>query len=254
MEHEPIIGVVGGMGPQAGLDLVRKIMANTRAATDQEHLPVLLFSFPNRLGNRAAYLGTKTGENPGNAIADLLLQMERLGVTVAGVASSAAHIPEIFQLIQARLEEASSRLRVVHLVEETVRYVQEETTGVKRIGVLSTLTIYRYRLFASYLEAAGYETILPDENVQENIVNRTIFDPTYGLKAQSTPVSLIARQSLLNAIGHLQSRGADAIVLGSAELPLAITESDIDAMVMLDPTNILARALIRESYPDRLKG
>ena len=89
--------------------------------------------------------------------------------------------------------------------------------------------------------------------MQENIVNRTIFDPAYGLKAQADPVSLIARQSLLNAIDDLRGKGAEAVVLGSAELPLAIPEAEIDSVVMLNPMDILAAALVRETYPERLK-
>ena len=40
------IGIVGGLGPYAGYDLVRKIFRWTRAGSDQEHLPLMLHSFP----------------------------------------------------------------------------------------------------------------------------------------------------------------------------------------------------------------
>jgi len=43
-----MIGIVGGLGPLAGIDLFRKITEQTPANIDQEHLPIILFSFPFR--------------------------------------------------------------------------------------------------------------------------------------------------------------------------------------------------------------
>ena len=43
----PLIGIVGGVGPYAGLDLAAKVFAQTRARRDQEHLPLALLSLPH---------------------------------------------------------------------------------------------------------------------------------------------------------------------------------------------------------------
>lgn len=52
MRQDERIGIVGGVGPHAGLDLTRKLFDQTRAEADQEHLPVMLYSFPDRIGER----------------------------------------------------------------------------------------------------------------------------------------------------------------------------------------------------------
>ena len=52
MRQDERIGIVGGVGPHAGLDLTRKLFDHTRAEADQEHLPVMLYSFPDRIGER----------------------------------------------------------------------------------------------------------------------------------------------------------------------------------------------------------
>ena len=49
------IGVVGGVGPYAGLDLAKKIFDNTEAQHDQEHLDVLLVNSPRLINDRTAY-------------------------------------------------------------------------------------------------------------------------------------------------------------------------------------------------------
>ena len=69
---EPLLGILGGMGPQAGLDLAQKLIAATRADNDQDHVPFVLFSLPGSVADRTAYLLGVSGTNPAYAIADQL--------------------------------------------------------------------------------------------------------------------------------------------------------------------------------------
>ena len=254
MEQDRIIGVIGGMGPYAGLDLVRKIFDLTDAHKDQEHLPVALLSFPGWIRDRSTFLFEKSGENPADAIFEIAMQLEDIGAAVVGIPCNTAHAPPIFDVLQEKLDEAGASLRLVHMIRETAAHIRQAHPDIERVGVLSTLAVYRLGLYAGALAAEGFSPVVPDENVQENIVNRTIFDPTFGIKAQANPVSLIARQSLLNAIDHLRDKGAEAVILGCTELPLAIPDEEVNSATIVDPTEVLARALIRETYPDRIKS
>ena len=49
MKNQKLIGIVGGVGPYAGLDLCRKIFEQTDAHRDQEHLPIALLSIPQKI-------------------------------------------------------------------------------------------------------------------------------------------------------------------------------------------------------------
>ena len=51
-----MIGIVGGVGPLAGLDVFKKIIEETVVQKDQEHLPVLLMSYPHLIVDRTEYL------------------------------------------------------------------------------------------------------------------------------------------------------------------------------------------------------
>ena len=141
--------------------------------------------------------------------------------------------------------------RHIHL---TCRFLRNHHPNVQRVGVMSTLAVYQLGLYREGLVEDGFVAIMPDLTVEEQIINRTIFDPTYGIKAQSNPVSKIARQSLLTAIDHLREKGAEAIILGCTELPLAVPEAEVNGVLMIDPTAVLARALLRETYPEKLKA
>ncbi|MFQ5571615.1 MAG: aspartate/glutamate racemase family protein [Rhodothermales bacterium] len=252
MKKEPVIGVIGGMGPYAGIDLVEKIFDQTQAVTDQDHLPVALLSLPHRIGDRSAYLRGECSENPADAIAKLARQLDTLGATVAGIPCNTAHAPVIYNSIRAQLRASGASIRLLHMIKEAVRFAREERRGLRGIGVISTLAVYRLGLYTATIEAAGFDAVLPDEDIEINLVERTIFDPAFGIKAFAHPVTSKARQNVLDAITHLREKGADAVILGCTELPLAIPETEIDGTLIIDPTLVLARALIRETYPDKL--
>ncbi len=252
MHKEPILGVIGGMGPYAGLDLVRKIFDQTQAGTDQEHLPVAVLSYSNRILDRSAYLFGEVDENPAHAIAAIAADLDRLGATVAGLPCNSAHASAIFDTVKTLLRDAGHPIRLLHMIEEAARYARETVRGIERIGALSTLALYKTNLYPQTLTEAGFTAIVPDEDVQRTLINPAIFDPTYGIKAHSNPVTETARQHVLQGIRHLRDKGAEAVILGCTELPLAVAAPFFEDVLLIDPTAALARALIRETYPEKL--
>jgi aspartate racemase len=89
--------------------------------------------------------------------------------------------------------------------------------------------------------------------MQEEIVHTSIYHPEVGIKAQSSPITGPARQWVEETIQALKREGAEVIILGCTEFPLAITEPVLFGIPIIDPTTILARALIREVAPGKLK-
>jgi aspartate racemase len=249
----PIIGVLGGMGPHAGLDLCRKIFDETRASRDQDHVPVAMLSYADHIPDRAPFLLGRSNESPVPALVDIGLALERAGATTVGMPCNTAHAPVIFDAMLEELKDRGSSVHFLHIIEETVRHIQYVYEDFSTIGVLSTTATRDLRLYTDRLEAAGLTGIAPTDDVQERVVNRSIYDPPHGIKAQSYPISRMARKSLVDAILHLKERGAEAVILGCTELPLAVHENDIEGVPIIDPTRVLARALVRATYPERLK-
>jgi aspartate racemase len=239
------------MGPHAGLDLARKILNQTRARTDQAHLPVALLSLPDRIVDRSRFLFSETDENPACAMAAIGRQLDALGATVAGIPCNTAHAPAIFDAVTADLQRTGHSIHVVHMIEATVDHIRTTLSGAQRVGVLSTNAVFELQLYEKPLTEAGFTFVPPEPAVQQR-VNQTIFDPSFGLKGQSDPPSERARDTLLHAIRHLRDRGADAVVLGCTELPLAPLQALVHDTPLIDPGRILARALIRATYPDKL--
>ena len=250
MHAQRIVGVLGGMGPYAGLDLVSKIFDETLADMDQEHLPVALLSFSHRFRDRSAFILGRIQENPGLAIAEVARQLDGLGAHVAGMPCNSAHAPAIFDTVCEELRASGHSIRMLHMIREAISFARHALPGVRRIGPLSTLAVHKLGLYRQAIESAGFEAIMPDENVAESLVDKAIFAPGFGIKAASNPVTERARSYVMDAIQHLKGKRAEAVILGCTELPLAVTKAD--GVLLIDPARALARALIRETYPDRL--
>lgn len=246
-----IIGIVGGVGPWAGLDLQRKILEQTVAARDQDHLPVIAVSRPGPIPDRTEYLLGRVAENPAMAMLEQLRLLARAGATVAGIPCNTAHAPVIFDVIRAGVAECAP-LRLLNLIEETAAHMTAHHPTLRTVGVLSTTGTWRTRLYPAALEPLGYRVVAPDESMQEALVHPTIYDPDYGIKATGA-VTARARADLARAIVALRERGAEAILLGCTELPPALPGREYEGIPLIDPTLALARALVGAADPQRLR-
>lgn len=251
MEGEKIIGIVGGVGPYAGLDLMKKVFDETAAANDQEYLPVVMISESHKIADRTSFLLGKTKTNPAYALAEVIKKLVSAGATVVGIPCNTAHSPRIFQVIEQQLQKSAIRVTLLHMIEEVAKYLTDSEKNIKKIGVLSTTGTYKTKVYPQIFERFGLQTVVPEERLQKR-VHLAIYDPGFGIKSQSNPVDNRAKEILYEAVSHLQQAGAEAVVLGCTEIPLAITERKIGVCPIIDPTWILAKALIRAVDPKKL--
>jgi aspartate racemase len=249
---EKLIGVVGGVGPFAGIDLLGKIAAQTAVSLDQDHLTVLNWSQPAQIVDRTEYLLGEVDENPAVALAAQVMQLARMGAGVVGIPCNTAHAPRIFNQIRAELAAANCDVKLLHMIEEVGRFVQTNLPDVAQIGVLSTTGTYRAGVYADVMEPLGFTAVLPPLPLQTEKIHPAVYDPVYGIKACGIATAQ-AQENLQEGIETLKAAGAEAIILGCTELPLAFTNSTAAGLPLIDPTLILARALVREANPAKLK-
>ncbi|NQU08999.1 MAG: aspartate/glutamate racemase family protein [Candidatus Abyssubacteria bacterium] len=252
MDDRELIGIVGGVGPYAGLDLAEKIFDQTRARTDQEHLSVVLLSLPGEIEDRTEFILGRTQINPAVAMVEVIRKLEQMGATVMGIPCNTAHAPQIFDVMLEKLRQAGSKVELVHMIEEVVKFIREKHPRARNVGVLCTTGTYSAKVYPRVLEREGMNVLLPDESLQEEI-HAAICDPKYGVKACSNPPTDMAKNKFLDAIAFFRKQGARVIVLGCTEIPIAIKEKEIENTPIIDPTLILARALIKRVAPEKLK-
>jgi aspartate racemase len=239
-----MIGIVGGVGTFAGIDLYRKIYKHADARTDQDHLPLALVSVPAKVLDRTMFLQGEVEENPGIAIAAIIKTLASAGAVIVGIPCNTAHSPLIFNEILKRIP---GNVKLIHMIEEVGRHISSDYPEIRKAGILGTNGTYLSKVYTDVLSAYSIEVLYPEESMQKSLVHPAIYDTSYGIKAFSDPVTDRSRHDLLEVASSLVSRGSEAIILGCSEIPLAIHETKIEQSIVIDSVSILAKALISNS-------
>jgi aspartate racemase len=254
MSSRKIVGIVGGVGPYAGLDLSKKVFDHTLATTDQEHLDLVMLSWPQSVADRTAFLLGRSDADPAPALCECLLALESIGCGIAGIACNTAHSPRLFQALKSGLQARGSSIELLNMIEEVAAFLRRYHPSVHRVGVLATDGTVGANVYGEVLGGAGFEAVYSESAVQRDLIQAAIYDRGYGLKAFSDPVTDRARSDVLQAARHLvEDRQAEAIVLGCTELPLAVRETQLFGRPVIDASMVLARALVGRVAPDKLR-
>ncbi|MFW6364556.1 MAG: aspartate/glutamate racemase family protein [Bacteroidota bacterium] len=249
---EHIIGIVGGVGPYAGNLLVEKIFNETKANCDQEHLPVALLSLPSRIIDRTEYLMGNTSINPAYAVHEIIKMLEKTGASVVGIPCNTMHADEIFETLRQEMEKSGSKVRLVNMIDEVTGFIQQHYPKLKNIGILSTSGTYQSGIYQKALNIRNLKPVSPEPGIQENI-HQSIYHSEYGIKSVSNPVSKKAKNILVHGIRDLKAKGAEGIILGCTEIAYALPYKELKNIPLFDTVNILARALIYNTYPEKLR-
>jgi aspartate racemase len=250
LENPPTIGIIGGVGPYAGLDFFRKILLNTRTVKDQDHLNCILVSCSTLIPDRTEFLLSKEpGKNPALGLFTCAETLHRSGARYVSVACNTAHADRIFTPFCNMVKENFPDLVIVNMLETCATYVK--THSLTRIGLLATLGTYKSKVYHEYFKETDGCTLLEPESRGQEKIHESIYSEQFGIKAYSQPVKETAKQIILNEIDRLWERGAEAVILGCTELPLAIETSDT-SLPLLDPGLLTARKLIELVAPEKL--
>ena len=245
-----MIGIIGGMGPYAGLDLIKKIFDLTDAKTDQDHIPVSMLSIPHQIEDRTKYLLDPTLDNPGIAIGKVVRKLAETGAYVVGMPCNTAHSPLIFNEIKNQIP---SDIIFVNMIEKVVGWIVEKHPTVKKVGILATNGTIQSKVYHNELINNGLEPITFDKIEQKEFIDEAIYDKSIGIKSCSNPVSGEAIVRLEKGMNMLVDLGSEVIILGCTEIPIAIQASTFQNIPLIDATTVLARALILKSNPSSLK-
>ena len=230
---EKTIGILGGMGPEATLDCFAKIIKNTPARTDQEHLRIVIDSNP-RVPDRTAAI-TGNGESPVPILVAGGRALQQAGADFIIIPCVSAH----FFLEEVRQQIALPILSIFDVVAETIIRDHAE---IKTVGLMSTTGTISGGLFQKRLSADNIKTIVPAESQQAKVM-AAIYDIKNSQPARSrTQIT----SDLIATAKNLISNGARGIIAGCTEIPLALKQEHL-SVPYFDALTILARAAIRKA-------
>ena len=221
------IGILGGMGPAAAIDLQAKVLAATPAAEDREHLPVVAWNVPQVPDRVAAVLGR--GPSPLPAMIEGARALEAAGCEAFAVACNTAHY-------WAAELAGSVRIPLLHIADCAVEALARRPVPPMRVGLLATRGTLAAAFYGERLARRGFEWIVPTDDEQDRLVAGAIARVKAGDAAG-------ARAPFEAAAGALAGRGADVILLACTELPIA-AEGARCPVPLLDASRALAEALV----------
>ena len=227
---EKTIGILGGMGPEATLDLFGKIIANTPAARDQ-----VIDSNPKVPDRTAAILAG--GESPVPAMKAGIAALKRARADFVVIPCVSAH----FFLDELQREAG---LPILSMFDVTVEHIRQHHAHIRTIGMLATTGTINGGRFRAKLEQSGVAVLTPEEPDQERVMAAI-----YAIKGAADVREREAIGAELRAVaGRLIRRGAQGVVAGCTEIPLVLRPGDLDVPVF-DTLLLLARAAIAAAGP-----
>jgi aspartate racemase len=227
---EKTIGILGGMGPEATVDLFSKIIANTPAAKDQDHLRVVIDSNPKVPDRTAAIL--HGGESPVPVMAEGVEALRRAGADFVVIPCVSAH----FFLQELQL---GSELPIISLYDVTAEHIRQHHAHIHKVGMLATTGTIQGGHFRERLQQAGIETLTPAGPDQERVM-AAIYE-IKGVPGGRDRDAIGAE--VRDIAGRLSQRGAQGVVAGCTEIPLVLKPGDLSVPVF-DTLLLLARAAI----------
>ena len=220
-----LLGVLGGMGPLATVDFLHKLIEETPARVDQDHIPVIAYSVPQIPERPPAIIGR--GESPLPMMLDGVLTLKRAGAHTLAIACNTAHFWYDDLLRQGGLP-------ILHIADAAC----DGLAGRQRVGLLATQGTLAAGFYQARLHAHGIACLLPSDEDQRMLVLPAIECVKRTDLAQGHALATRAAQ-------HLLDRGAQAIIMGCTEIPPALEyQASAVSAHCIDATRALARACV----------
>ncbi|MCX6583445.1 MAG: amino acid racemase [Candidatus Aminicenantes bacterium] len=225
------IGILGGMGPEATVHMFNLIVKYTKADTDQEHIPIIVFNNPKIPDRTTAIL--HGGPSPLQALVESAKLLEKAGADLIVMPCHTAHY--FYNEIITHIH-----IPFLHLQRETLRCMEQQPGNIKRFGLIATAGTIKMGLFQAVFNESkkGLEIITPGSEDRE-----IMMAAMYGEKGIKRGFKEEPRELLLKVIAHLKEQGVEAIIAGCSETSLVLRESEMQLPV-IDPLKITAKAAI----------
>ncbi|QAY71215.1 aspartate/glutamate racemase family protein [Xylanimonas protaetiae] len=230
---QPLVGVLGGVGPLATAYFLQRVVVSTQAERDQDHVDLLVLNHAT-IPDRTAFVLGASPEDPGPVLAADARRLEGFGVDFLVMPCNTAHY-----FTQQVLEAIT--VPFVSIIDVTVAAALERAPGLGAVGLLATAGTVASRVYHDAFAARGVEVLTPDGNDtagDQTMINSIIYDQVKaGLPADVDALRAVA--------ARLVERGAGVVVLGCTELSVAAVDHDLlDEAPFLDSMDELVRATV----------
>jgi aspartate racemase len=226
----PVVGVLGGMGPEATIDLMRRVIAATPADDDADHIHLLVDQNP-KVPSRIKALIEGTGPSPVDELVRMARTLEAAGATVLAIACNTAHA-------YAGEIAAAVSIPLLDMVVLTAEEIAGRPLKHRRVGMLASTAVLQLGLYERAFQAFGIETRYPRPQEQEQVLGL--------IRAVKAGRATELRGAFNGLARRLLSQDIDLLVVACTELSLLVDGFDAD-IPMIDSLDVLVTAIVRQA-------
>jgi aspartate racemase len=228
MNKSKTVGVLGGMGPDATVDFMAKVISLTSADKDQDHLHMLIDHNPTVPNRQTFILGGD--EDPGPAMAAMARRLEAAGADFLVIPCNTAYA---FQ--KSILDVVS--IPLISIIDESIDAIGEKAPDAKAVGLLATNGCLQAGVYQSAMAAKDLVAVMPEGDELEQLMILV-----NGIKAGHKGSDVSA--SMRKLAQALVDRGAAAIIAGCTEIPLVLDDSMLE-VPLISSTDVLAQRTVQ---------
>jgi len=222
------LGVLGGMGPMATSVFFDRMIKNTQATCDQEHIDTVILNHTS-IPDRTTCIIHEEYDHFFEEIAKSLAIFDQLGVSHIAIPCNTSHY------FYEDLCKMTS-VPIINMVDETALALAEILPGQARVGVLGTDGTLMTDIYKKALEGQGMTCVYPDDKTQKKVM-----DAIYNIKG-SDLTSLSEVDDIIDHMVH--DLGCHRVILACTELSILDIQGDKKAYC-IDAMDVLVRESIR---------
>ena len=229
-----LVGVIGGMGPDATIDFMSRVLEKTPAEKDQDHIRMLVEHNPRIPSRQLAMRGD--GENPGPVLAEMATRLEAAGADFIVMPCNAAHAwqDDIVAVVN---------IPFISIIEASVSKALQLAPENGAVGVLTTPACFAAGLYQKALADANREAVL---QTSDELAEAIALIDRIKAGDQSEPVVT----GLCELAERLLSRGATTLIAACTELPLVLKPS-MFTVPLVSSTDVLAEKTVALALSDK---
>jgi len=220
------LGIIGGMGPEATVLLMSRIIALTEAKDDCDHIPMLVDN-NTQVPSRIKAIIDKTGDDPSSTLIIMARELEARGVKVLAMPCNTAHY-------YADVIQGSVNIPLLNMVRLTSNHIAREYSHKHVVGVLGSPALAMTHIYDAAFAAHNIEVLYPEEQELMLKAIRLIKENADSEKS---------RTLFTNAANELVEKGADLLVVACSEFSIVSSILN-DKFCFVDSLEILAQAVV----------
>jgi aspartate racemase len=221
-----VVGILGGMGPEATVDLMRRVIAATPARDDIDHIHLLVDNNP-KVPSRIAALIEGTGPDPAPAIIAMAKRLEVGGADVLAVACNTAHA----YVDQVR---SATSIPLLDMIDLTTRRISRMTLKHGSVGLLASSAVVKLGLYHRGLSAHGVALVTPADQAELMDIIKAVKRGDSGARN---------REHFARIAHDLMQERVDLLLIACTELSVLADSLD-DGVPALDALETLAREIV----------